>query len=272
MSQKVKHRSALRLYLGKKAYSLLRRAHWLKHHKKYARRIEKEPLAEEIISHSSPLIRKLKNVDMVYQYNKVENLKIAIKTMNGLVLKPGEIFSFWKLVGKTTRRKGYKTGFTLDQGKVKPGIGGGLCQLSNLIYWMSLHTPLTVIERHRHSYDVFPDVDRKLPFGCGATVSYNYVDLQIKNTTSHLFQLALGTDEINLLGQWRSDYPIDTNYQVVERDHSIQHEVSGVYSRKNRLYRETWSKESEKLIDSELIAENHALMMYNPLLEDPSKK
>ena len=49
--------------------------------------------------------------------------------------------------------------------------GGGLCQLSNLIYWMTLHTPLTITERYRHSYDVFPDSNRTQPFGSGEPAS-----------------------------------------------------------------------------------------------------
>ena len=68
----------------------------------------------------------------------------------------------------------------LHYGSFQTGIGGGLCQLSNLIYWMTLHTPLTVTERYRHSFDVFPDSRRTQPFGSGATCSYNYLDLQIK--------------------------------------------------------------------------------------------
>ena len=72
-------------------------------------------------------------------------------------------------------------GMVLHNGGFKPGVGGGLCQLSNLIYWMTLHTPLTVVERWRHSYDVFPDAERTQPFGSGATVAYNHIDLQIRN-------------------------------------------------------------------------------------------
>ena len=50
-------------------------------------------------------------------------------------------------------------------GEVKTSIGGGICQLANLLYWMALHTPLEVIERHHHSFDPFPDSGRTLPFG-----------------------------------------------------------------------------------------------------------
>ena len=47
-------------------------------------------------------------------------------------------------------------------------MGGGLCQLANLLYWMALHTPLAVVERHHHSFDPFPDENRTLPSGRAA--------------------------------------------------------------------------------------------------------
>ena len=69
------------------------------------------------------------------QHNKVINLRIAVPRLNGVVIEPGDTFSFWKLVGKPTRAKGYVDGMVLSYGRCVPGVGGGLCQLSNLIYW-----------------------------------------------------------------------------------------------------------------------------------------
>jgi vancomycin resistance protein VanW len=92
---------------------------------------------------------------MWMQYNKIINLKIAAKRLNGLIVHLGETFSYWRLIGKPTRRKGYVEGMTLFYGKVVPGIGGGLCQLSNLVY-------------------VFPDTDRSQPFGSGAICVYRW--------------------------------------------------------------------------------------------------
>ncbi|WP_232361873.1 VanW family protein, partial [Bacillus thuringiensis] len=59
------------------------------------------------IQHRTILLRKLKDVDMWYQQNKVVNLKIAVKKLNGIVIRPGETFSYWRLIGKPTRKKGY---------------------------------------------------------------------------------------------------------------------------------------------------------------------
>lgn len=146
-------------------------------------------------------------MDMWLQHNKVRNLHIASRKVNGIIVMPGETFSFWRLVGNPTRRKGYVEGMVLFYGKVGTGVGGGLCQLSNLIYWMTLHTPLTVAERYRHSYDVFPVSGREQPFGTGATVAYNYLDLQIENRTRHPYQLVIDVTDTHLVGEWRSTAP-----------------------------------------------------------------
>lgn len=140
---------------------------------------------------------------MRLQENKVINLTLACKKLNGIILKPGETFSFWRLVGKPTKMKGFLKGMVLKNGSFSAGVGGGLCQLSNLIYWMTLHTPLTVTERWRHSHDVFPDANRTQPFGSGATIVYNYIDLQIKNSTPYEYQLNLRVGEKYLEGEWR---------------------------------------------------------------------
>lgn len=86
--------------------------------------------------------------------------------------------------------------------------------MANLIYWMTLHSPLEVKERWRHSFDIFPDSERTLPFGSGATLSYNYIDLQIKNTTNQPFVLHLWIEDDLLKGEWLSDweFPFFTKY------------------------------------------------------------
>jgi vancomycin resistance protein VanW len=79
----------------------------------------------------------------------------------------------------------------LSFGEARSGIGGGICQLSNLIHWMAIHSPLVVVERSNHSFDPFPDEGRVLPFGSGAAIFYNYVDLVLHNPTDRSFQLKL---------------------------------------------------------------------------------
>lgn len=138
------NRSKLRLLAGKAYYSLSRYLLWYSGKIKFAENQSKQNLKYVIFSHKTPLLRKLRDVDMQYQYNKITNLKLAVGKIDSIIIKPGETFSYWKLIGKTTARKGYVPGMVLHYGNYTKGIGGGLCQLSNLIYWMTLHTPLTI--------------------------------------------------------------------------------------------------------------------------------
>lgn len=219
-----------------------------------------------VISHKTPLYRRLRNVDMWLQENKVTNLKLACQKLDGIILKPGETFSFWRLVGKPTKAKGFLEGMVLTNGSFTAGIGGGLCQLSNLIYWMTLHTPLTVTERWRHTHDVFPDANRTQPFGSGATVVYNYVDLQIRNDTPHAYQLKVRVGKQDLEGEWRCEQPSPFKYQAYESEHLIKQEWWGGYTRHNVIRRKVFDHH-EQLLSDELVTENHAIMMYEPLLQ-----
>ncbi len=182
---------------------------------------------------------------------------------------PGETFSYWRLIGKPNRRKGYVEGMVLFYGGFKAGVGGGLCQLSNLLYWITLHTPLEVAERHRHSYDVFPDANRTQPFGSGATCAYNYLDLRIKNNTDEPYQLVLSMEDGNLSGEWRTTKQAIHNYEIYEKEHRISQHHWGGYERYNSIYRKVYNQEGE-LVSDEFITENRALMMYQPFLESGS--
>jgi len=262
-----KHRSRLRLALGGAFFTGRRYLEWLLSGKRYASLIDAERLLPyKAACHQTPLLRQLRQVDMQLQYNKITNLRLAASRINGLILRPKETFSFWRLVGKPTRRKGYLDGMVLNNGQICSGTGGGLCQLSNLIYWMTLFTPLTVTERWRHNYDVFPDSNRTQPFGSGATVVFNYVDLQITNHTPYNFQLHITLDDYNLYGEWRSSQPPETRYEVYEREHLIKAEWWGGYTRNNVICRRTYDRSSNQMIRDEIICANRAIIMYEPMI------
>lgn len=260
------NRSSLRRKLGKGFYILKRKIYWRLSGDDFADNQEKEELPFLYKTHQSLLLRPLKDVNMQLQYNKVDNLKLAIEKIDGLVLKPGQTFSFWKRVGNPSKQKGYKPGLVLNQGKIDQGYGGGLCQLANMLFWMTLHTPLTIKERYRHGFDVFPDVNRKIPFGAGATVAYNYIDLQITNNTAQTFQFKLGLSDTHLLGKVLSDKQTDVEYEVYEAAHEIKQTYWGGYTRHNVLNRKERDITTQKVICDEFLLQNQAIMMYNPLL------
>lgn len=262
------HRSPLRMWLGKRYFIARRYWKWFFGKQHFAKTIQADLLPHLIFQHQTPLLRQLKNLDMHLQYNKIHNLKIAAKNISGIIIQPGETFSFWYLVGNTTKRKGYKTGMMLQNGKIVEGVGGGLCQMSNLIFWMLMHTPLSIKERWRHSFDVFPDNNRTQPFGSGATLSYNYVDLQFKNETEYNFQLNLEITETHLKGAFYANEINQFEYEIEERNHQITGETWGGYMRHNQIFRKTFLKNTQTLIKEEPLIENHAILMYQPFLEN----
>jgi len=220
----------------------------------------------EVARHATPLFRNLAGIDPRLQRNKVVNLGLAIERLDGLLVRPGQRFSFWWQVGKPTYRRGFLDGLVLSHGRQTDGVGGGMCQLTNLIYWMTLHTPLTVVERWRHSYDVFPDAGRTQPFGSGATCAWPVPDLQIENTTSTTFRLGLRLTETHLVGAWTAEAPVLTRYQVYESQHVITNDAPGVFVRHNVLRRRVLDA-SNTQVDDELVAMNQGLLMYQPFLE-----
>ncbi|SHI20622.1 vancomycin resistance protein VanW [Sporobacter termitidis DSM 10068] len=262
-------RSSLRYKAAVIYHSARRYAVWLARRRQFAGEIEKSLLPCVCFHHETLLLRQLKDVDMRLQRNKITNLRLAAAKLDGVVVHPGETFSYWKLIGKPTYKKGYLDGVILNYGRVMPGCGGGLCQLSNLIYWMTLHTPLVVTERHRHGYDVFPDSGRTQPFGSGATCFYPYGDLMVRNETPYDFQLSVHVGPENLVGEWRSEQPPEYQYEVVEKNHSFSSEYWGGFSRHNQLYRRTYDLAGH-FIREDFITENHALMMYPPFIDAPT--
>jgi len=263
--EKPKTRSNLRLLIGKKYFIVKRHIRWLLGKYKFASRSFAMASSYEYHSHKTPLYRQLKDVDMWMQSNKVANLNIAVPKLHMVTIKPGETFSYWRLIGKPTKWKGYKKGMVLKSGTVTAATGGGLCQLSNLIYWMTIHTPLTVTERHRHGYDVFPDSNRTQPFGSGATCFYNYGDLVIENNTTDIFQLQLQITNDYLEGAWMCNHPPEFKYEVYEKEHIMQSQFWGGYTRHNSIYRKKYDQ-YDNLLDDEFVVENHAIMMYAPFI------
>ncbi len=194
-----------------------------------------------VARHSSLLYRKLGDSDFELQKNKVTNLKIAISMLDGLIIPPGKTFSFWYTVGNVSKKKGYVDGMLISNGKVSKGIGGGLCQLSNFLMWIFLHADIKIVERHHHSVDTFPDSGRTIPFGGGATIFSNYLDLKIKNISKHPLQLKLWLTDICLKGQLLSDSPSENKYHVIEKNHYFVCRKNKFF-RYNEIYRETYKK------------------------------
>lgn len=228
----------------------------------FAMKIIKRKLPNLVYEHHSHLIKKGKGIDQNLQQNKAVNIGLACKKLNGLIIYPGEMFSFWKLIGSTTKRKGYKEGRVIEKNRIKPGIGGGLCNLSNTIHFLVLHSPLTVTEFHSHSDALAPDEGERVPFSSGTSVNYNYIDYRFKNNTEQPVQLLVWCADGNLYAELRSMHPFQYSYRIVEENHHFQKEGEKYY-RISQIYKETVDKNTGKVLYRNLVLDNHSEVMYD---------
>lgn len=229
---------------------------------KYAKTKTKTKLPNVVSSHNSNLIKKGKGIDPVLQQNKAVNIKLACEKINGTVIHPGEVFSFWKAVGKTTRKKGYKDGRVIIQNKLRPGTGGGLCNLGNTINLLVLHSPLEITELHKHSDALAPEHGERIPFSAGTSVSYNYIDYKFKNNTKQDVQLFVWCDDEKLYGELRSENEFPCNYAITEEGHHFQKEGDNYY-RVSKIYKNTIDKLTGNILNKELIWNNNSLVMFD---------
>lgn len=239
-----------------------RRAHWLLSGTAWASTCAAEDLPVRLQRHGSLLLRELSGAEMALQHNKVVNLRLASARVDRLVVGPGETFSFNKVVGNCTRRKGYIDGMRLSDGVAVPGVGGGICQLANLLHWMFLHSPLTVVERSEHSFDPFPDSGRVLPWGVGCSIAYNYVDLVVRNDTATTFQLRTWVGERHLRGELRADRQPAVSYSVEAREERFERCDDGLVRRSNEIWRTTTDRQTGDVVATELVRRNRAVVKY----------
>lgn len=211
-----------------------------------------------IARHQSVIRRKLGNSDPFLQEQKVTNLRRACEDLNGLIIKPGEVFSLWETIGKPTPERGYVNGMLLSNGKIVEGVGGGLCQLSNFLCWIFQHANTEIVERYHHSMDVFPDSGRTLPFGSGATCMYNIVDLQIKNTSDQNLQLKIWLTETHLKGQLVAPTNEPIKFDVREKNHTFI-KRGDRYFRYNEIYKVA-------KLEGKEISEKHLFTNFAPVL------
>lgn len=185
---------------------------------KYTKKTENNLLSYKVFETSSLMLNKNSGFDMKYQMNKVHNLKLAAKTMDRLIIKPKETFSFFQLVRNADQNEPFKDGLNLVDGKIVGSYGGGLCQLSNLLFWMFLHTPLTIIERHGHAVESFPSTTDDLPCGTDATINEGWLDLKVRNNTDTTFQIIILFDDEFMYGHILSDNEQAYEYEIFNQD------------------------------------------------------
>lgn len=228
----------------------------------HASRDSRSEFTHLLAKHSSPLEREPEQVTRILQRGKETNVAVAARCMDGLVVAPFQVFSYHHALGRPTRWRGFRRGIELRNGRPSAGVGGGLCQMSNALYLLALRGGMKVTERHRHGLDLFPDCQRSVPFGCGATVVYNYADLRFENPLSQPVLLETAVQEGNLTVALRSQFDPGWEITVYEVDHRFFRE-NGEWWRENRIRRQFRQPSGELLFDHE-ICHNRGRVLYEP--------
>ncbi len=209
-----------------------------------------EPLEFEVCNSKTMMINKNSGQDIIYQTNKVDNLKIASKTINKIIIKPGETFSFYYLTKKSKKYGSYKEGLVLKNGIIVPEKGGGICHLSNLLYYLFLMSPLTIVERHGHKIKSFPNPDKDSLDGIDATINSGWLDLKVRNDTNNIYQIIINFDDEYMYGKILSNKEFDKKYKItnenfkyIKKDNKVFESISVV--------RLIYNKKTNKLIKKE---------------------
>ncbi len=147
------------------------------------------------------------------------NVLLAAKKIDGVIIYPGEEFSYNKVVGPAEKNDGFQKGLVIVGGKFVPGYGGGVCQTSSTLYNAILLAGLKVTERYNHS--VYADATSYVPLGRDAAVYYGHKDLKFKNTYS--FPIAIGAyseGDYLITEIWGKKKP-DATYTIITREKEI---------------------------------------------------
>ena len=215
---------------------------------RYAKRIADGPLPYTVFETSIPMLNENSGFDMQYQINKVHNLRLAARTINRVVIGPDETFSFWQLVRWADREEKYKDGLNLVDGKIVASYGGGLCMLSDTLFWMFLHTPLTIVERHGHAVKSFPGTADE---GTDAAVVEGWRDLKARNGTDNTFQIEISFDDNCMHGRILSKNAVGFEYSVFNSSVCYRKQGNKIYQVAHVCRRET-DKDTGKQTEREL--------------------
>lgn len=160
-----------------------------------ARHPKKHSLADKniIAVSSTPLWTNHDRTESRLIAGKIQNLRVAVRKINGVEIAANKIFSFWKHIGRPSQLKGFVKGRELRQSCIIPTTGGGLCQLSNALYSVALDAGFEIIERHAHTQVIPGSLAEQ---GRDATVFWNYVDLRFKATKAFRIEAFLTHDAL----------------------------------------------------------------------------
>jgi len=148
---------------------------------------------------------------------KHANIRLAVARLDGVTIAPGDILSFWALIGRPTAEAGFRLGRSIRDDVVSGEIGGGLCQVSGIAYELGLRAGLDPIERHPHSHDIYTEEERFTPLGLDATVVWPHKDLRMANPYEVPVTVRFAVEGMTLGASLHAPEPLRTMAVEIDR-------------------------------------------------------
>ncbi len=178
--------------------------------------------------------------------NRNNNLRQACKSMDGLILQPGEVFSYNDTLGPRTKENGYLRAGAYSGWELVQAYGGGICQGSTTIYGAALYADLEIVHRRNHGYMV-----GYVEPGLDATVNWGGPDFQFRNSSHFPIKIAAevsdGMVKVTILGTEERDY-------YIEMESQAQWGSSTIYA---KSYKCKYDRQTGELLSRELEAKSN---------------
>jgi vancomycin resistance protein VanW len=201
-----------------------------------------------------PLVRHDAGADPILEAGKRWNLALAAPCFDGLELGPTQPISFWRVLGRPTRARGFRHGMELRAGCVIPTLGGGLCLLANELFRAACVLGWDILERHGHTMQVGPDDDGAAPWGLDATLLWPHVDLRVAPARGAA-HLGVRVRDERLIVEIRAEEPRRDEVRLVEVGRSEPEasvrtsRIERIVSRDGRIERrETVAENKKRLV------------------------
>ncbi|WP_068497192.1 VanW family protein [Paenibacillus kribbensis] len=143
---------------------------------------------------------------------RVYNVNSAASTVDGLILRPGDIFDYGQIIAKAERTQGFREAPVIVNGQLESGIGGGICQVSSTVYNAALRVGLDIVERHNHSLPV-----SYLPKGQDATFATGSINFRFKNNTGKHLLLRAAVQNRMLTVKFFGTFPSNVSFELESR-------------------------------------------------------
>ena len=147
-------------------------------------------------------------------YNRDNNLKLACEAIDGIILYPGDTFSYNEALGERTPEKGYLPADSYMGSETIKTYGGGICQPSSSLYYCALLADLEIVQRSNHGF-----ISSYMPYGMDATVDWAGPDFKFSNSTNYPIRIDAeatgGSVTVSLVGTDEKDYYIEMEYEIL---------------------------------------------------------